>query len=201
MADPVNDSLLNQVFSGEFCRVYIGSEGQTLAEYSAFISGFKTSGFNQTYTNERTMGTFITDRSGLSPGEVSFDVVFLGSIPNISNYVVSEPFSDYTEYSLTNTDKKFKIKIEFVEFASGSVGSPIVSNDYAYKEVYYNARGLSMSLETDPTKFTIGNVSFWVPPFTEKGSSNFRSLDKATAAGNATWGTRETAWDTENGWT
>ncbi|KKK65805.1 hypothetical protein LCGC14_2970450 [marine sediment metagenome] len=145
------------------------------------------------------MGTFMTNREGLNPGNVSFDVVFMGSIPDISNYSGSEPAGNYTEYSLTNTDKKFKIKIEFVESASGSIGT-IVASDYAYKEVYYNARGLTIDITVESSTYAKGMLSFWVPPFTEKGSSNFRSLDKATTAGTGPWGTRETAWDSDTGW-
>lgn len=89
MADPINDAYLNQLFPGEFCIISIGSRSIATGsivllgsphdhDYSAFITNFSRTGFNQTYTNERTMGTFLTSREGISPGEVSFDVVFVG---------------------------------------------------------------------------------------------------------------------------
>ncbi len=197
MADPVDDQLLNQIFPGEFCRISVGSENQSLIEYSAFITNYSRTGFSNSYANERTAGTSMVSREGISSGQVSFDAVFVGSLPKISTYNVSSPSSGYTEYKLDSSDKKFKIKLEFQESSSGSPGSPIQTSDYAYKEVFYNSRGMTFDVETSSTSYLKAKVSFWVPPFDDLGSSNFRSLDKAVGVNLTQWGARETAWNSD----
>ena len=57
---------------------------------------------------------------------------------------------------------------------------------------------LDINVSTD--SYLQGKVSFWVPPFTELGSSNFRSLDKATGIALTPWGARETVWDGDVDW-
>ena len=202
MADPINDALIGQVFPGELCHLFIGSYNETLKEYSAYISGFERSGADYKYGVERSSGMYGVSREGVkTPMIISFNAVFIGSpLPEISFYNGSVPFTGYKEWSLTNDDKKFKVKMEFVEPATDTVGSPINTADVAYKEIYYNSRSININLKNETDGYAEATISFWMSPFNDLGSSNFRSLYKQPGTSIANWVTAENQWDTDLSW-
>lgn len=57
-----------------------------------------------------------------------------------------------------------------------------------------------MDISTSSNKYVQSKFSFWIPPFTEKGSSNFRGLDKPNSISVTTWGSQEGVWDIDVDW-
>lgn len=197
----VNDSLLGQVFPGELCNIYIGSKNEaSLRIYSGYITNYQRTGFKNQFTTDRTMGTYGISRDGITDGEVSFDVVLLGSdISEITYMVGSTNSAGYRQYILSNDDKLFKIKLEFIETPSGSVGSPIQQVDKAYKEVYYNCHNTMLNPKLIADDYLKGKLSFVLSPFNELGSSNYRELDKGVGIATGSWGFIEDEWNVDLG--
>ena len=209
MADPGNDPKFDQMYLGEYCNLFIGSFNQTPKGYYAYLSSFNRTGFTNEFGYEKTMGTTMLDRKGMTPGKVSFNVVFVGSeLPNLTNMTQSTPSAGFTDWKLTENDKRFKIRMEFMESNAGSLarqsgtaGSMLLSdNDVGYKEVYYNARNVLFDIKVDAKRYSEGTISFFVSPYNDVGSSNFRSLFKAATKSIAGWTTHEIAWDTDMVW-
>ena len=208
---PANDTFLGQVFPGEFCQIYIGSKNQTPVKYSAYITDYNKTGLEYQYATERSMGTHMIDRQGISDGDVSFSLIIVGSSNNpgygsiflqdLTYLTGSQNGPGYRQYVLDySSNKLFKIKIEFQESASGSPGSAIAQADNAYKQVFYNARSVTLTSEVSAEDYLKGALSFKISPFTELGSSNYRELVKGAAINLTLWGSIESDWDTENGW-
>ena len=200
-----DDDTLNQLFPGEQFNLYVGSKVDgvvgSLFKYTGYITNYKKSGFSNDIAVQRSAGTYGVARKGVTLGTVSFSAVIMGSdLLNLSHSLKSNPATGYTQFELDDSDKLFKIKLEFSEETDGSLGSPIPTAANAYKEVYYNARSITFDQTLEAEGYLKGDFNFTVPPFNEIGSSNYYELVKNAGRSLVAWGSVENLWDTKVNW-
>jgi len=194
----------SNVFDGVDCQVNIKKKGGTAYNFGARISGYDRTGFERPVEYSAMQGLYFESRKPITPATISFDVIIdvdtNEDALNFSDmiYNQSSPLTGVRENQLEEVYNNYKVKIEFINY-TGTYGT-LGTNDEAYKEIYYNARGVSFDKNTDSSGYLTGTFSFAVAPFNNLGSSNYIEIEKKIGQAVANYNTAESNKDTAMGY-
>jgi len=197
-------SVGSDTFDGIDCQVTIKKKGGTGYTFGGRISGYDRSGFERSVEYEACQGLYVEDRKPITPATVSFDVIVdVDSDEDILTfsdtvYKQSSPQSNIRNNELDEVYNDYKISIEFVNYTA-TYGT-LDNADEAYKEIYYNAKGINFDKNADASGYLSGNINFKVAPFNSVGSSNYLELEKTKSGTTTDYASAESSKDSEMGY-
>jgi len=183
------------------CFVSIGKKGGTAYDFSTQISNYDKSGFNREVEHERSMGAYLENKKPITSGEISFDV--RSNVNSSTSFLTFEsivgsasvPASGIRQNTLEEEYDDYKIKVDFLS-TSGTLGT----TDVAYKEIFYNCKGVSFERGAEAGNYLNGTIKFTLAPFNDVGSSNYIDISKTSGTGSAAYATAENSYDTIMGY-
>jgi len=194
----------SNVFDGVDCQITIQKKGGSVYTFGGRVSGYNRTGFEKPLEYEPLQGLYFENRKPITPATISFDVIIdVDSDEDALNfsdiiYEHSSPLAGVRENQLTEDYDDYKVKIEFVNY-TGTYGT-LGTNDEAYKELYYNARGISFEKNSDSSAYLSGTFTFTVSPFNELGSSNYLEVEKIVGQSATNYNTAESSKDSDMGY-
>jgi len=194
----------SNVLHGVDAQISIKEKGSTAYNFGGRITSYDKTGFERNVEYKPCQGFYFESRKPITPGRVSFDVLLDVDTTN-SALTFSDIIGSYSLYSgsvrkneLSEKYTNYKVSVEFINYV-GTYGT-LGTNDEAYKEVFYNARGLSFDRKVDSRGNLTGTMVFVVSPFNSNGSSNYVEFEKIIGAVAGSYTGLETAKDTEMGY-
>jgi len=197
-------SIGSNVLGGIDCQITINAKSGTTYAMGGRIANYNKAGFERGIEYKACQGRYFENRKPITPADVSFDVI-LDVDSNAGSLTFDDiagsyslPYSGIRKNELSETYNYYKIKLEWINY-TGTYGT-LGTNDESYKEIFYNARGLSFDKKSDSSGYLTGTMKFIVVPFNELGSCNYMESEKVIGTATTNYTTLETNKDTEMGY-
>jgi hypothetical protein len=197
-------SIGSKVLEGVDAEITIHEKGGTSYVFNGRIINYNKTGFDKDVNIESTQGMYQVDKKYISPAEVKFGVILDVDTTNNSlkfEDIIGSPntgTSGIRQNELSEDHKVYKVRIDFINF-NGTYGT-LGTNDEAYKEIFYNAYGVSFDKDADSSAYLKGTFTFKASPFNDIGSCNYLEVEKVVGTGSSSYASVENTKDNSMGY-